>query len=116
MADEPLVKQARTVNEEEQRLAREIAAVIPYFPYKKLERFYDISGLLAHPQLFDAMCDVIAKRGRALGITKIVAFEARGFLFTPVSIKCGNTTRPPLHNAPTSCCVAQDGRAICHAA
>merc|ERR1712190_253174 len=31
----------------------------------------------------------MAKRYRALGATKIVGFEARGFLFTPVAIKVG---------------------------
>jgi len=70
-------------------LAKEIAAVIPYFPFKKIERFYDIQGLLKHPKLFNAMCAVMAKRFRRLKITKVVGFEARGFLFTPVAIKVG---------------------------
>ena len=70
-------------------LARRCAEVIPYFPYKKIERFYDISGILQHPHLFDQMCDAIAEQGRAAGITKVVGFEARGFLFVPVAIKLG---------------------------
>jgi len=70
-------------------LAKEIAAVIPYFPFKKLDRFYDIQGLLNHPKLFNAMCSVMVKRYRKLGATKIVGFEARGFLFTPVALKLG---------------------------
>jgi len=70
-------------------LAKEIAAVIPYYPYKKIERFYDVSGLLANPKLFNAMCAVMAKRYRKLGVTKILGFEARGFLFTPAAIKLG---------------------------
>jgi len=70
-------------------LAKEIATVIPYFPFKKLDRFYDVQGLLNHPKLFNAMCSVMAKRYRKLGATKIVGFEARGFLFTPVAIKLG---------------------------
>jgi len=70
-------------------LAKEIAKVIPYFPYKKLDRFYDIGGVLKHPKLFNAMCSVMAKRYRKLGVTKILGFEARGFLFTPVAIKLG---------------------------
>mmetsp|Transcript_35819 Transcript_35819/g.65024 ORF Transcript_35819/g.65024 Transcript_35819/m.65024 type:complete len:337 (-) Transcript_35819:274-1284(-) len=70
-------------------LAKEIAAIIPYYPYKKLDRFYDVGGLLAHPKLFNAMCAVMAKRYRKLGVTKILGFEARGFLFTPVAIKLG---------------------------
>ncbi|CAE7546795.1 APT4 [Symbiodinium sp. CCMP2456] len=70
-------------------LAKEIALHIPYFPFKKIERFYDIQGLLQHPKLLNAMCAVWAKRFRKLGVTKICGFEARGFLFTPVSIKLG---------------------------
>lgn len=68
-------------------LAKEIAAVIPWFPYKKLPKFFDIQGLLRHPKLFNAMCAVMAKRYRKMGVTKIAAFEARGFVFSPVSIK-----------------------------
>jgi len=71
---------------EDLELQRKIAAVIPYFPFKKIERFYDIQGLLNHPDLFAAMCDVMAARYAAMGITKIVGFEARGFLFTPVAL------------------------------
>mmetsp|Transcript_17621 Transcript_17621/g.37390 ORF Transcript_17621/g.37390 Transcript_17621/m.37390 type:complete len:212 (+) Transcript_17621:61-696(+) len=70
-------------------LAKKIAAVIPYFPFKKLEKFYDVQGLLNHPKLFDAMCTVMATRYAKLGATKVVGFEARGFLFTPVAIKLG---------------------------
>lgn len=70
-------------------LAKQIAAVLPYFPFKKIERFYDIQGLLKHPKLFNAMCAVMAKRYRRLKVTKVVGFEARGFLFTPVAIKLG---------------------------
>ena len=29
--------------------AQEIAALIPYFPFKSIPRFYDIGGLLANP-------------------------------------------------------------------
>jgi hypothetical protein len=30
--------------------AREIAAVIPYFPFKGIPRFYDIGGFLSQPE------------------------------------------------------------------
>mmetsp|Transcript_63071 Transcript_63071/g.133144 ORF Transcript_63071/g.133144 Transcript_63071/m.133144 type:complete len:351 (-) Transcript_63071:125-1177(-) len=70
-------------------LAKEVAAVIPYFPYKKLDKFYDIQGLMKYPKLFDAVCTAMAKRYRKMGVTKIAAFEARGFLFATVSIKLG---------------------------
>merc|ERR1719171_259113 len=70
-------------------LAREIAAVIPYYPFKKIERFYDIGGLLANPELFGKACDVLAARYAALKVDKIGGFDARGFLFTPVALKLG---------------------------
>eukprot|EP00928_Gymnodinium_smaydae_P062369 TRINITY_DN46253_c0_g1_i1.p1 TRINITY_DN46253_c0_g1~~TRINITY_DN46253_c0_g1_i1.p1 ORF type:complete len:203 (-),score=47.32 TRINITY_DN46253_c0_g1_i1:286-894(-) len=68
---------------------KKVADVIPYFPFKKLERFYDVQGLLHHPALFDEVCAVMARRYKAMGITKVVGFEARGFLYTPVAIKLG---------------------------
>mmetsp|Transcript_55624 Transcript_55624/g.92125 ORF Transcript_55624/g.92125 Transcript_55624/m.92125 type:complete len:203 (-) Transcript_55624:243-851(-) len=67
-------------------LAQQIAAVIPYYPFKNIERFYDIQGLLHHPELFGRVCDAMARRYKAMGVTKILGFEARGFLFTPVAI------------------------------
>merc|ERR1719188_1503583 len=70
-------------------LAKDIAKVIPYFPYKGLDKFYDMQGLLQHPKLFNAACAVMAKRYRKMGVTKLAAFEARGFIFSPVSIKLG---------------------------
>jgi adenine phosphoribosyltransferase len=69
--------------------AKKVAAVIPYFPFKKIERFYDIQGLLNHPELFDEVCTVMARRYTKMGVTKVVGFEARGFLFTPVALKMG---------------------------
>mmetsp|Transcript_60322 Transcript_60322/g.143701 ORF Transcript_60322/g.143701 Transcript_60322/m.143701 type:complete len:335 (-) Transcript_60322:126-1130(-) len=70
-------------------LAKEIAGVIPYFPFKGIEKFYDIQGLMKYPKLFNALCAVMAKRYRKRGVTKLAAFEARGFLFSPVAIKLG---------------------------
>eukprot|EP00967_Tisochrysis_lutea_P075946 scaffold102532_cov50-Tisochrysis_lutea.AAC.1 len=68
-------------------LERELAAVIPYFPYKKLERFYDVQGILKHPALFEKACNAMADRYKEMGVTKVAGFEARGFLFTPVAIR-----------------------------
>eukprot|EP00434_Breviolum_minutum_P026636 symbB.v1.2.023540.t2/scaffold2159.1/size105835/8 len=53
-----------------------IAEVIPYFPFKKLEKFYDVQGLLNHPKLLNAMCAVMARRFRKMKVTKICGFEA----------------------------------------
>eukprot|EP00965_Chrysotila_dentata_P245970 6206881-Pleurochrysis_carterae.AAC.2 len=46
--------------------------------------FYCFPGLLMHPALFGKLCKAIAARYRQLGITKMIGFEARGFLFTQV--------------------------------
>ena len=70
-------------------LAREAAAVIPYYPFKGIERFYDIGGLLRHPALFDRVCEAMAARYRAKGVTAIGGVDARGFLFVPVALKAG---------------------------
>jgi len=70
-------------------IAREIAAVIPYYPFKKIDRFYDIGGLLAHPTLFSRAVDVLVARYAAMKVDKIGGFDARGFLFTPVALKLG---------------------------
>ena len=63
--------------------------MLPWFPFKKLDRFYDVQGLLHHPKLLNAMCAVMARRFRKMKVTKVCGFEARGFLFTPVAIKLG---------------------------
>jgi len=70
-------------------LELELAAVIPYFPYKKIDRFYDVQGILNHPELFQKACNAMADKYRAMGITKVAGFEARGFLFTPVALSLG---------------------------
>jgi adenine phosphoribosyltransferase len=70
-------------------LATEVAAIIPYFPFKKMEKFYDVQGLLNHPNLLNAVCALMAKRFRKMGVTKLAAFEAKGLIFTPVAIKTG---------------------------
>ena len=67
-------------------LAREIAAVIPYFPFKGIPRFYDVGGLLASPTHFQKVVDVMAERYADLKIDAIGGFDARGFLFTPVAL------------------------------
>eukprot|EP00746_Dinoflagellata_sp_MGD_P120238 gnl/MRDRNA2_/MRDRNA2_55851_c0_seq1.p1 gnl/MRDRNA2_/MRDRNA2_55851_c0~~gnl/MRDRNA2_/MRDRNA2_55851_c0_seq1.p1 ORF type:complete len:221 (-),score=46.15 gnl/MRDRNA2_/MRDRNA2_55851_c0_seq1:10-672(-) len=70
-------------------VAKEIAAVIPYYPFKGIPRFYDIGGLLSHPKLFQKAIDVLADRYKAMKVDKLGGFDARGFLFTPVALKLG---------------------------
>ena len=67
-------------------LAREIAQVIPYFPFKGIPRFYDVGGLLASPTHFQKVVDILAARYGDLKIDAIGGFDARGFLFTPVAL------------------------------
>ncbi|XRB04115.1 pribosyltran domain-containing protein [Pycnococcus provasolii] len=67
-------------------LAREIAQVIPYFPFKGIPRFYDVGGLLASPTHFQKVVDIMAARYGDLKIDAIGGFDARGFLFTPVAL------------------------------
>lgn len=66
--------------------AKAIAAVIPYFPFKGIPRFYDVGGLLANPDKFQRVVDIMAERYAALEIDAIGGFDARGFLFTPVAL------------------------------
>lgn len=58
-------------------LESEIAAALPYYPFKQIPRFYDVQGLLNQPHLFEQMCHMLATRCKDLGVTKIVAFEAK---------------------------------------
>lgn len=39
-----------------------IASVIPYYPFKGIDRFYDIGGLLLHPELFQTTVDILTER------------------------------------------------------
>ena len=60
-----------------------IAAVIPYYPFKGIDRFYDISGLLMEPSLFRRTTDILVDRYRGQKIDKIGGFDARGFVLGP---------------------------------
>ena len=60
-----------------------IASVIPYYPFKGIDRFYDIQGLLNHPDLFQSTIDVFVERYRGLAIDRIGGFDARGFVLGP---------------------------------
>lgn len=60
-----------------------IASAIPYYPFKGIDRFYDISGLLMAPALFKRTTDILVQRYREMGIDKIGGFDARGFVLGP---------------------------------
>lgn len=48
--------------------AREIAKYLPYFPFKGIDRFYDIGGFLYNPEVFQRIVDIFADRYREIGI------------------------------------------------
>ena len=60
---------------------------VPFYEYKGIDHFYDIGGILAQPELFDQVTDVMAKKAKELNATHIAGFDARGFLFTDVARK-----------------------------
>ncbi|MGM0477782.1 MAG: adenine phosphoribosyltransferase [Bacteroidota bacterium] len=63
----------------EQRIKKSVRNV-PDFPKKGIQ-FKDITTLLMDPDLCNAVIDEMVDRVRALGLTKVVGIESRGFLF-----------------------------------
>ena len=64
-------------------VAKRIASVTPYFPFKGIDRFYDIGGFLKDPEAFQSAVDVMVDRYREIGIDSICGFDARGFVLGP---------------------------------
>jgi hypothetical protein len=54
--------------------AQRIAAVIPYFPFKGIPRFYDIGGFLARPDLLQLVIDIFASRYESMEIDSILGY------------------------------------------
>ena len=54
-----------------------------------IDRFYDISPVLADPKLFDSLCEALAQHIKSTNATKVAGVDARGFLFLPVAQKLG---------------------------
>ncbi len=63
--------------------AREIAQVIPYFPFKGIPRFYDIGGFLSKPEVFQRIVDIFTERYKVLEIDAVAGMDARGFVLGP---------------------------------
>jgi adenine phosphoribosyltransferase len=64
-----------------------IAAVIPYYAFHGVDRFYDISGLMLNTALFRRTVDILVDRYKGQAIDKIGGFDARGFLLgTPLAL------------------------------
>jgi adenine phosphoribosyltransferase len=74
---------AATTYEQDGAEARAIAAVVPYFPFKGIPRFYDISGFLSRPAVFQRIVDVFAARYAGVGIDCVAGLDARGFVLGP---------------------------------
>lgn len=70
-------------NEQDGPIARRIADAIPYYPFHGVPRFYDISGMLQDPELFQLCIDVFARRYAALEVDCIAGVDARGFILGP---------------------------------
>jgi adenine phosphoribosyltransferase len=63
--------------------AREIAKHLPYFPFKGIDRFYDIGGFLYNPSVFQRIVNIFVERYRHKNIDIIAGLDARGFVLGP---------------------------------
>ena len=63
--------------------AQRIAAVIPYYPFHGVPRFYDISGMTHDPEAFQLCIDIFVRRYASLGVDAIAGLDARGFVLGP---------------------------------
>lgn len=59
----------------------DIAKTLTPFEFKGIKKFYDISGLIAEPVMFRSSIYYACNHFKHLNITKIVAIDARGFIF-----------------------------------
>lgn len=57
--------------EQDGEAAREIAKYLPFFPFKGIDRFYDIGGFLYEPAVFQRIVDIFAERYAEIGIDSI---------------------------------------------
>lgn len=61
----------------------ELATALPYYPFKGIERFYDISGILRRPSLFRKVIQSMTEHYRSYALDWIAGIDARGFVFGP---------------------------------
>merc|ERR1719183_2958247 len=70
--------------------AKQIASVIPYYPFKGIDKFYDMGGLCANPKEFELAVDIFVQRYKEIKIDSIGMLDARGFLMgPPIAMKLG---------------------------
>lgn len=55
-------------------VAKKIAKYIPFFPFKGIDRFYDIGGFLYHPKIFELIVDVFYQRYRTKDVDVIAGY------------------------------------------
>jgi len=63
--------------------AKEISQYLPYFPFKGIDRFYDIGGFLYEPAIFQKVVDIFVDRYNEIGIDAVAGLDARGFILGP---------------------------------
>eukprot|EP00605_Chrysophyceae_sp_TOSAG23-4_P000642 GSChrysophyteH1.ASY1.ANO1.723.1 assembled CDS len=67
--------------------AQKIAEKIPWYPFKGIPRFYDISGMTQDPTTFQLAVDIFARRYKDLDIDCVAGIDARGFVLgTPIAL------------------------------
>ena len=69
--------------EQDGPIARRIASVTPYFPFKGIDRFYDIGGFLKDPEAFALVVEVLVERYKDMDLDSICGLDARGFVLGP---------------------------------
>ena len=52
-------------------VAQRIASVTPYFPFKGIDRFYDIGGFLKDPEAFALVVEVLVERYKDADIDRV---------------------------------------------
>ena len=65
-------------------IAQKIAAVVPYYKFKGIPRFYDINGFLMQPEIFQLVIDVFAARYRTANLTS----SARAAAVAHLMVRC----------------------------
>ncbi len=63
--------------------AQLIASFIPYYPFHGVDRFYDISGIVHNPEIFEMCIRIFAERYSSLNVDVIAGLDARGFILGP---------------------------------
>lgn len=79
-----LLGPGQRLSEKRLQQAREnVAAVTPYFPFKGIDRFYDIGGFLKHPEVFEEVIDLFVAHLRDVDFDCLCGLDARGFILGP---------------------------------